>query len=248
MKKNDPGISRVLKKYNFKSKWPREPEFMYLFHKKINEDSKIIDLGANIGYLTLYFKKVLKVKNKILSIEPEFTNFSLLKENMKLNNLEDDVICKNLAISDKEEYKYIEISNHSNLHKITDKVTSQKVECKMLSNLLKEENFDPDFIKMDVEGAEIEVVRGFKDYLNKTSNKMSILFEVHPEEYSDTRSFNDELNFLFNIGFKTEYLITAGSKFPNFFKERGYSSDISLSQEKGDLKDILLKMLLMKMF
>ena len=240
VKKNDPGISRVLKKYNFQTKWPREPEFMHIFHKKINPDSKIIDLGANIGYLTLYFKKVLKVKNKILSVEPEITNFFLLKENIKLNNLENEVICKNLAISDKDEDKYFEISNHSNLHKITDKVTSQKVKCKKLSNLLEEENFDPDFIKMDVEGAEIEVIKGFRDYLNKTSHKMSILFEVHPEEYSDTRSFNDELNFLFNIGFKTEFLITAGSKFPNFFKEKGYNSDTFFKSGEGRFKRYII--------
>ena len=64
LNKKDPGISRTLKKFNFKTQWPREPEFMYLFHKKINPETSIIDLGANIGYLTLYFKKVLNVKKR----------------------------------------------------------------------------------------------------------------------------------------------------------------------------------------
>jgi len=230
--KNDPGISRVIRKFNFKTRWPREPEFMHLFHEKIKPSSSIIDLGANIGYLTLYFKKVLKVKKKILAIEPEIENFNFLKENIKLNNLEKEVICKNIAIADENMDKYFEISNHSNLHKITDKITSKKIKCKTLTKVLKEENFTPDFIKMDVEGAEIEVVKGFREYLKNTNHKISILFEVHPNEYSDSRSFNDELKFLFENGFVTEYLITAGSRFPNFFRDKGYKSEVYFKSGK----------------
>ena len=236
--KNDRGISRVIRKFNFKTRWPREPEFMHLFHEKIKTDSSVIDLGANIGYLTLYFKKVLNVKNKILAIEPEITNFKFLKENIKLNNLENEVICKNLAIADENIDKYLQVSNHSNLHKITNEITSNKIKCKTLSTILKEENFVPDFIKMDVEGAEIEVVKGFREYLKKTKHKISILFEVHPNEYTDIRSFNEELEFLFTNGFTTEYLITAGSKFPNYFRDKGYKSEIYF--ESGKFKRYII--------
>lgn len=238
VKKNDPGISRVLRKFNFKTRWPREPEFMHLFHEKIKTNSNIIDLGANIGYLTLYFKKVLKVKNKILAIEPETTNFKFLKENIKLNDLDNEVICKNLAIADEDTDKYFEMSDHSNLHKITKKITSKKIKCKTLSSVLEEENFRPDFIKMDVEGAEVEVIRGFREYLKNNNQKISILFEVHPDEYNDTRSFNDELKFLFSNGFTTEYLITAGTRLPGFFKDRGYTSQVCF--ESGKFKRYII--------
>ena len=239
LNKKDPGISRTLKKFNFKTQWPREPEFMYLFHKKINPETSIIDLGANIGYLTLYFKKVLNVKKKIMSIEPEFSNYLFLKENIKLNDLENEVICKNLAIAEKDGDKYFEISNHSNLHKLTQKITTNKIKCKTLTTLLKEENFKPDFIKMDVEGAEIEVVNGFREYLKSDNHRISILFEVHPNDYNEKRSFNEELNFLFSNGFVTEYLITAGTQFPNFFKEKGYSPDASF--RSGKFKRYIIK-------
>ena len=230
--KDDKGISKTLYKYDFKSQWPREPEFMHLFHKKISKSTKIIDLGANIGYLTLYFKKVLGVKEKILAIEPDITNFSFLKKNLELNRIENEVVYKNIAISNYDGFANLQLSGHSNLHKITSKKTSDKVICKKLTTLLLEESFQPDFIKMDVEGAEIEVVSGFREYIKQNKNKLSILFEVHPNDYSENRNFNEQLNFLFSNGFYTESLITAGTYFPQFFIERGYSSSISFKSGK----------------
>ena len=213
----DNGISRTLKKYKFKSKWPREPEFMHLFHKKINQNSNIIDLGANIGYLTLYFKTVLNVKNRVLAVEPEASNYQFLIENINLNKLNNEVITRNIAIADNDEDKYFDLSDHSNLHKITDKPSSIRVPCRTLSSLIHDTNFDPDFIKMDVEGAEIEVIKGFKDYLDSHNGKMSILFEVHPNEYNEDRNFNNQLNYLFEKGFVTEYLITAEQISSDYF-------------------------------
>ena len=230
--KNDKGISKTLKKYKFKTKWPREPEFMYLFHKKIKEDSNIIDLGANIGYLTLYFKKVLKVKNKILSVEPESLNFSFLTENIKLNNLQNEVVCKNLALADVDDYKYFQLSSHSNLHKISSEPSEDKISCKKLSTLLLEEDFEPDFIKMDVEGAEIEIIEGFQKYIREKKPKLSILFEVHPNEYNQNRSFDNQLKFLFTEGFRVESLITAGTNYPIFFENKGYKPEISFKSGK----------------
>ena len=228
----DNGISRTLKKYKFKTKWPREPEFMHLFHSKINSNSNVIDLGANIGYLTLYFKKVLNVKNKILAVEPEARNFQFLTENINLNNLNNEVLTKNVAIAEDEYDKFFDLSDHSNLHKITEKPSSTRVPCQTLSSLVRENNFIPDFIKMDVEGAEIEVIEGFKDYLDTHKGKMSILFEVHPNEYNENRSFNNQLNYLFDQGFVTEYLITAGTNYPEYFRKKNYEPDLFFQSGK----------------
>ena len=60
----------------------------------------VIDIGANIGYFTLLFAKLVGDKGKVISFEPEPCNFLFLEKNIASNNFI-RVNAQNLALSDK---------------------------------------------------------------------------------------------------------------------------------------------------
>ena len=71
---NDRGISRSLILFG-----KREEDKKYILDEILNENMNIFDIGANIGYYTLFFLK--KIKNgKILAIEPSIENLELCKK------------------------------------------------------------------------------------------------------------------------------------------------------------------------
>jgi len=71
-----------------------------LIKKLITNGNTVIDLGANIGYYTLIFARLVGTQGKVFAFEPELNNFELLKKNITINGYE-NVIIINKAASDK---------------------------------------------------------------------------------------------------------------------------------------------------
>jgi len=133
----------------------------------------VIDCGANIGCYTL---KVAKKVGKVISIEPHPHNFYVLLQNLKINKNK-NVVPLNLAAYDKE--GLIEIYGDgptSSIFRISNLERSTRVMSMTLDSITKKMK-RIDLLKIDVEGAEIKVLRGATRTLRKTRN---LILEVHP--------------------------------------------------------------------
>jgi hypothetical protein len=74
---------------------------------------------------------------------------------------------------------------------------------------------------MDIEGYEVEALRGGMETF-KRADKCKLLIEVHPQYYSEERSFAEVLEQLFSLGFNVKYVVSAGIAQPDLFKAKGY--------------------------
>lgn len=213
-----------------------EPAFMWLLRKESKGDLAL-DIGANIGYSTLSLCKNMK---KVIAIEPDDRSRKILKKNIKLNHFKDKVKIYDFAISDKKDKKTFYLSKHPNLsafNKNKKYWTKKKiVETKTIDSL----GLIPNFIKMDLEGHEIEVINGAMNSLKKT-DFCRILLEVHPQFYSKEKNFANVLRNLVEIGFKIKYLISAAIACPDEFKNKNYKPFKVIKTtdfERGIYKDI----------
>jgi FkbM family methyltransferase len=162
--------------------------------KSYDPSPVIIDCGANIGMSILYFKRLFP-DAQILAFEPDEGNFELLSKNVELNNLEDVELRKaaiwinNGTISfDSNESEASRISEH--------KESSRQVKCERLSDLL-ENYINIDFLKIDIEGAEWEVI---KDCAKKLSQVENMFLEYHGKTH-ETQKLNDVLQIVRDNGF-----------------------------------------------
>ena len=194
-----------------------EPCFMWLLRKESQGDLAL-DIGSNIGYSTLSLGKNMK---KIIAIEPDDRSRKILKKNIKLNNFKNKVKIYDFAISDKIGEKIFYLSKHPNLSAFNKNkrywTKKKKVKTRTIDSL----NVLPNFIKMDLEGHEIEVIDGAIESLKKTKF-CRILLEVHPQFYDKKRNFSKSIRKLVSIGFNVKYLISAGIACPDKFREKGY--------------------------
>jgi FkbM family methyltransferase len=69
--------------------------------KIIKKGDTVIDVGANIGYYTLLFSKLVGKEGKIYAYEPLPENFKLLKKNIFINKYK-NIVLINRALSNKE--------------------------------------------------------------------------------------------------------------------------------------------------
>jgi len=124
----------------------------------------IIDVGAHIGKYPILASKF--TQGKVIAIEPSKENFSILKKNIQLNKSK-NVLAVNLAVTNLNKkvklYKG-DTSGHYTLKLISP--SWQWVNGITLDYLLKKLKIPKvDLVKIDVEGAELDVIEGFKRYL-----------------------------------------------------------------------------------
>lgn len=166
----------------------------------------VIDIGANTGYYTLRLSSQVGKKGKIIAIEADPTSCNILKKNCELNNISNVEII-NLAISDSN-MKVVLHQNktHSGISSISTKdyykptTNDLLIQATTLDNLLKNRFQKINWIKIDVEGAELAVLRGSTNTLKNTKN---ILIEIHEHILrQNNEDYNDILKILKENGFK----------------------------------------------
>ncbi len=135
----------------------------------------VIDVGANVGVYTFSAARRVGSSGRVLAVEPFSACVSFLSETCRINNLSWVKICAGAA-SDRNGTKQLSLHTHSELNKVTLSDTetatelnsSESVTCFSLDSLAEQENLSHvDFIKIDVEGHEMQVLIGSEQILNQ---------------------------------------------------------------------------------
>jgi len=213
-----------------------EPAFMWLLRKEA-KGKLALDIGSNIGYSTL---SLCKNMEKVMAFEPDDRSRKILEKNLKLNKFEKKTEIYNCAISDKVGEKIFYLSKHPNLSAFNKNKKYWTKKKKVKTITIDSLKVLPNFIKMDLEGHETEVIKGAMHSL-KNTDFCRILIEVHPQFYNEDNNFSETLRRLNDIGFKIKYLISAGVSQPDEFKKKNYTPFKILEAvefERGIYKDV----------
>jgi FkbM family methyltransferase len=139
----------------------------------------VIDVGAAFGFYTIMASKRVGQQGKVVAIEPQPNILEMLNRNIKLNELT-NIITLNYAVYS-ERGKVRLYSNYSIIQERAGQSLQSFIEVSAdtLDNLLRQVGIDEaNWIKVDVEGAELEVLKGAAGILSRSSD-ISILVEVH---------------------------------------------------------------------
>ena len=151
-----------------------EPAEELLF-SNIKEGMTIIDIGANIGAITLKSAKKVGLPGKVFSFEPSPINFKRASTNISLNKFTNiTLINQGLGNEKSTAFLYnVNPNNRGMLRLLQDDVQNnsfekEEVEIDTLdSSMQKFSIAKPDFIKIDVEGFEYKVLQGAHETLSK---------------------------------------------------------------------------------
>ncbi len=131
-----------------------------------NSGKTIVDIGANIGFYTLFFAKLVGPKGMVYAFEPEPKNFEILKKNISVNDLK-NVKCYNFAVGSSNRTVNMSLSDEMGHHQI-DLHGDLEVKCIKLDDYIK----NADFIKIDAEGSEEQILKGMPNLLQQNISLM----------------------------------------------------------------------------
>lgn len=197
--KSNKYIYFFYRRYLFPYLIKQEKEILFLRDFEFNTS---VDIGANVGTYTVELQKNSK---KVISFEPLKENISYLK-----NLIKDNVKIFNYALSNKNKFAYIYIPKINfnfdyalatlNYKNIINFKNQKKIKIKLIKfdqlffNIFSSREID--FIKIDVEGHELEVLKGMNNFLKK--NKPIFLIEIekrHNLSYNEVYKFLTERNY-----------------------------------------------------
>jgi FkbM family methyltransferase len=170
--------------------------------------SVVVDAGARIGAFAAKISSEIGPQGRIIAIEPEPHNFACLRKNIEANGLT-NVVAIQKALWSRTQRMDIYLSGNAAAHSVyhdafySSTNHSINVEADTLDRILQEIGIaSVDFIKMDIEGSEIEALKGMRKTL-ESQTQLSIA-AYHPVEGQLTHTVI--VPQLAHLGFKTAYV------------------------------------------
>lgn len=170
--------------------------------RELDGTETVWDIGASVGTYTCFVASALTT-GCVIGFEPEATNRAHLRENLMSNASEERWTIAPIALSNQNgtmslSSEYIEAG--SGHHYLSTETTAPRVETKRGDSLIDSREIgEPNVLKIDVQGAELLVLKGMGTVLETVD---SIYLEVHPEKcgrYGTTAG--DVETFLRAVGF-----------------------------------------------
>lgn len=154
----------------------------------IPEGSVVVDVGANMGFMAILFSKLVGATGQVISLEPSKKIFAKLERNIQEND-PGNVKCLNLGCgshSSKERLHAIsDASGHSTLSPsaaLENESDTEDIQMEKLDTITS--SLDRiDFLKIDTEGFESEVLRGAENVLK---SKRPIVYIELSDEYRES--------------------------------------------------------------
>lgn len=152
----------------------------FLLSKLLKPGMRVVDVGANIGYYLLLFEKYIGSEGKVICIEPSVENLPELKKNIEINRFV-NVKLFDVAIGMDDGTTGLRVGINSGVVDLPDYGQAGKnqgayqVSLRKLDSLVTDKI---DFLKIDVEGYEGQVLKGAQEILNR--DKPILFLEIHP--------------------------------------------------------------------
>jgi FkbM family methyltransferase len=218
---------------NHSIKYKRPYEFLHTYKELFEEEiyqftsdttsPLIVDCGANIGMSVIYFK-ILFPDSQVIAFEPDDENFKMLELNCNSNGFL-GIDCRKSAVWIHNEWLSFSAEGTQGSTIVSSDSTKNvvRVKSERLADIIKENKVE--FLKIDIEGAELEVIRDCCPFFHNVKN----LFVEYHGKANETEKLTEILSLL-QPSFKTYIKMAADNLLhPYVQKSTGHTFDVQLN-------------------
>lgn len=191
----------------------------YPINKSTKQEKVIVDIGANIGFFTIY-ALIKNPNSQILAVEANPKNFEILKNNINENNLSDKVKVFHYVVTSEPGLQSFYLSSNSGWSSIYNERGAKNgkiinVDSTSLSRLFENNKLNViDLLKIDIEGAEYDIMLNDKFLENFIVKELFIEVDKRPRD--KRYKYHDIINLLRNH-FKSIKVVGKESEYPLIF-------------------------------
>lgn len=150
------------------------------FRDAVQPGEVALDVGANVGAYTLLLGRWVRPGGRVFAFEPAGEAFAGLSRHVELNGLGDGVTCVRAAAAATTGTALLAVDGLSGANRLASDAGGERVETVTLDDFCAREGIHPSFIKIDVEGAELDVLRGARETIRAGGAGLALFVEMHP--------------------------------------------------------------------
>ena len=189
----------------------REFRSMFAFSCLLSPGSRVLEVGGHIGFISLYFADLVGRSGRVVVFEPATNNLDYIRSNVvDLDNIE----LVEAGCSDEDGYSVLYMDNLTGQNNSLVKdyqglsanasaakgvklvVSSLTIRTFKIDTYCAENSFQPEFIKIDVEGHELAVLNGAANLLSCSSKPM-LMVEIQADHHAIIEKLNQYGYLLF---------------------------------------------------
>ncbi len=167
------------------------------FRAATKPNAVALDIGANVGAYTLLLAQWVGRGGRVFAFEPAPAPYEGLCEHIRLNGVSDVVTPVRAAVASAvrtERFVVAATAGESRLAAVADHARDTvPVAATTIDAFCAERGITPDFIKIDVEGAEVDVLRGARETIARGGNRLALFVEMHPSQWSERGMSRDDV-------------------------------------------------------
>jgi FkbM family methyltransferase len=161
-----------------------EPDFFKALRKNIRRGDTCVDVGGHLGYYSFIMARLAGPQGRVITFEPVAENLAVLRENIDINKF------TNIKVVDtglgerscvmkliRSESETFSATPSSRGYAVEGAQKEIEVKVDTLDSYVTREHVRPHLIKIDVEGAELDVLRGSTELLRTI--RPIVLLEIH---------------------------------------------------------------------
>lgn len=188
---------------------PSEKLVGQVLKKEVKPGMIALDLGAHFGYYTLLMAKLVGDEGRVFAFEPDPDNYALLAKNIAINDYKNIVPIQKAVSNRTAQVKLFLTDTSFGHHLCASPNEGEKfvlVDTITLDEFFEDKDLPIDFIKMNIEGAELVALEGMSNLI-KRNNKLKIVTEFGPSFLRRIGSSPEEfLNRLIGYGFRLYHM------------------------------------------
>lgn len=197
--------SSELGRWRAETFWEKEPEtiaWVKSFEGLSLEHLDFLDIGANLGIYSL-FALTTRAFSRVIAVEPMPLNFEALRANVKLNGLEHKTVLYNQPLYSHSvmvdfEFKDERVGSSGGQivedSRNAEKNITSRVQTLIGDDLIQANQIKKCVIKLDVDGLELEILKGFKEAMSQNSI-ISVLVEATIDNRQEIEDLMGENSF-----------------------------------------------------
>jgi FkbM family methyltransferase len=154
----------------------------------VHPGATVLDVGANIGAYTLLFAKCVGTTGHVYAFEPAPASRAGLARHVLINGVGDRVTIRHEAVSNAAGSRWFLESGTDGANRLAPSADPRTIEVPVVTidEFCSASRVIPDVIKVDVEGAELDVLRGARRTIARCGASLALFVELHPTLWSAT--------------------------------------------------------------
>ena len=157
------------------------------FRAATRPGATVLDVGANVGAYSVLFGQWARPGGRVFAFEPAPDAFEGLARHVELNGLAATVRPVRAAVSERTGEAALLADGMAGTNRLSrSAVRPSMVETVSIDDFCAREGITPDVIKIDVEGAELDVLRGARETIRRSGSALMLFVEMHPTLWRET--------------------------------------------------------------